>query len=91
MSSTSSTRSAEPKADSKLGALVFYSEFDDPVEWSNALKTYLPDLDIRVFPDVGDPADVAAPGPRLAEIERRNRETAEQALRGVLAQRLRKP
>jgi acetoin utilization protein AcuC len=34
-----------------------------------------------------DPAEVASPGPRLAEIERRNRETVEQALRGVQAQR----
>jgi glyoxylate/hydroxypyruvate reductase A len=58
MSSTSSILTADPKADSKLGALVFYSEFDDPAEWSEALKAYLPDLDIRVYPEVGDPAEI---------------------------------
>ncbi|MGB3390649.1 MAG: glyoxylate/hydroxypyruvate reductase A [Pseudaminobacter sp.] len=41
-----------------MGALVFYSEFDDPAEWGEVLKSELPDLDFRVYPDIGDPADV---------------------------------
>lgn len=40
------------------GALVFYSEFDEPGPWAEALKVLLPDLDFRVYPDVGDPDDV---------------------------------
>lgn len=39
-------------------ALVFYSGFDDPAAWTAALKRELPDLDVRVHPQVGDPADV---------------------------------
>ena len=41
-----------------LGALVFYSEFDEPGPWAKALKALLPDLDFRVYPEVGDPQDV---------------------------------
>lgn len=50
-----SRTTGEPKA---KGALVFYSEFDDPTEWGEVLKSELPDLDFRVYPDIGDPADV---------------------------------
>jgi glyoxylate/hydroxypyruvate reductase len=39
-------------------ALVFTSAFDDPVAWRRALGAELPDLEFRVAPDVGDPADV---------------------------------
>lgn len=39
-------------------ALVFYSEHDDPVAWRRMLCAELPDLDFRVAPDIGDPADV---------------------------------
>lgn len=42
----------------KPGALLFYSEFDDPQEWRDALIAQLPGLDFRVYPDVGDPDDV---------------------------------
>ncbi|WP_342634675.1 2-hydroxyacid dehydrogenase [Borborobacter arsenicus] len=41
-----------------VGALVFYSEFDDPHEWRDLLKSELPSLDFRVYPDIGDPEDV---------------------------------
>jgi glyoxylate/hydroxypyruvate reductase A len=40
------------------GALLFSSRLDDPVAWSNALKTEMPGLDVRVSPDLGDPADI---------------------------------
>lgn len=40
------------------GALVFYSEFDDPMEWGDALKAELPGLDFRVYPDIGNPDEV---------------------------------
>ena len=44
--------------DGQHGALVFYSEFDDPAAWSAALKLHLPSLDFRVYPDVGNADDV---------------------------------
>ena len=40
------------------GALLFYSEFDDPGEWRDVLKSELPSLDFRVYPEVGNPEDV---------------------------------
>ncbi|MFC5386170.1 2-hydroxyacid dehydrogenase [Aquamicrobium segne] len=58
MSLDSSLLEADSQNDEKLGALVFYSKFDDPDEWTQALRAYLPDLDIRVYPDVGNPSDV---------------------------------
>ncbi len=39
-------------------ALVFYSAVDDPSAWREALAAELPELDFRVAPDVGDPAEV---------------------------------
>jgi glyoxylate/hydroxypyruvate reductase A len=39
-------------------ALLFYSEPDDPRAWQVALQNHLPDLEIRIFPDVGDPRDI---------------------------------
>lgn len=42
----------------KRDAVVFYSAFDDPKAWAKALAAELPDLDFRVHPEVGDPADV---------------------------------
>jgi len=38
--------------------LVFYSRTDDPAPWRRALAAALPDLDFRVWPDIGDPATV---------------------------------
>ena len=46
------------KRDGGYGALVFYSEFDDPAAWSAALRLHLPSLDFRVHPDVGNADDV---------------------------------
>jgi glyoxylate/hydroxypyruvate reductase A len=40
------------------GALLFSSRLDDPVAWSAALKAAMPGLDVRVSPDLGDPADI---------------------------------
>ncbi|HKQ94688.1 MAG TPA: glyoxylate/hydroxypyruvate reductase A [Aestuariivirgaceae bacterium] len=50
--------SRSPASDDRLGALLFYSRFDDPKEWEAALKSHLPSLDFRVYPEVGDPADI---------------------------------
>ena len=36
-------------------ALLFYSLVDDADAWRAALRAALPDLTVRVFPDVGDP------------------------------------
>ena len=40
------------------GALLFSSRDDDPVDWSRALKARLPELDIRISPELGDPAEI---------------------------------
>ena len=39
-------------------AVVFYSQFDDPVAWQKALQAELPDLGFQVHPEVGDPQAV---------------------------------
>lgn len=41
-------------------ALLFLSKADDPVRWSAALRHHLPDLDIRVWPNTGDVAEIDA-------------------------------
>src|SRR3954447_14564873 len=41
-------------------ALIFSSHNDDPVEWGNALKAVMPELDFRVYPDSGRVEDVVA-------------------------------
>ena len=58
-------------------AVVFYSQFDDPVAWQKALQAELPDLGFQLHPDVGDlqavryaltwkpPAGFFAPFPNL--------------------------
>ena len=48
----------DERTEHDLGALVFYSEFDEPGPWSQALTELLPSLDFRVHPDVGNPEDV---------------------------------
>jgi len=40
------------------GALLFSSRLDDPVAWSKALAALMPELDIRISPALGDPADI---------------------------------
>ena len=40
------------------GVLLFSSRLDDPVAWSAALRAEMPELEVRVSPDIGDPADV---------------------------------
>jgi glyoxylate/hydroxypyruvate reductase A len=40
------------------GALLFSSHLDDPVAWSAALAGLMPELDIRVSPELGDPAEI---------------------------------
>ena len=39
-------------------ALLFATDFDNPRDWVPALKAELPDLEVRVWPAVGDPADI---------------------------------
>ena len=39
-------------------AVVFYSQFDDPVAWRQALQAELPDLGFHAHPDIGDPQAV---------------------------------
>lgn len=40
-------------------ALVFYSPVDSAEDWRAALACELPDLDFRIDPDVGNPAEIA--------------------------------
>ena len=37
-------------------ALLFMSEWDSADEWTRMLREHIPDLNVRVWPDVGDPA-----------------------------------
>lgn len=39
-------------------ALLFYSLDDDPAAWRREILRRLPDLDFRIWPDIGDPADI---------------------------------
>lgn len=41
-------------------ALLFYSKVDDPHEWTEALKRAEPTLDVRVWPELGDAAEIDA-------------------------------
>ena len=38
--------------------LLFHSEVDDALEWDREMKLLTPDLDFRVWPDVGDESDI---------------------------------
>ncbi len=40
------------------GALLFSSHLDDPVAWSAALSGLMPDLDIRISPELGRPEEI---------------------------------
>jgi phosphoglycerate dehydrogenase-like enzyme len=39
-------------------ALLFKSNSDSAARWEKELRTHIPDLDFRVWPDYGDPADI---------------------------------
>ena len=39
-------------------ALLFSSQADDPVAWTARLRRAIPDLDMRIWPDVGNVADI---------------------------------
>ncbi len=39
-------------------ALLFFSREDDPVAWKAALEARMPGLEIRVWPEIGDPAEI---------------------------------
>ena len=39
-------------------ALLFYSEPDEPAPWIEGLREHLPDLEVRVWPDIGDANDI---------------------------------
>jgi len=41
-------------------ALLFYSQFDDPADWGKHLRDAMPGLDFRVWPNIGNPADIEA-------------------------------
>jgi glyoxylate/hydroxypyruvate reductase A len=41
-------------------ALLFYSAVDDPDEWTAALRAHDPNLEVRVWPDIGDVEDIHA-------------------------------
>ena len=40
-------------------ALLFVSAVDDPAPWIEAFAALMPDLEVRVWPDYGDAADIA--------------------------------
>lgn len=39
-------------------ALLFFSTVDEPAPWRAALQRLAPDVEVRVFPDLGNPADI---------------------------------
>jgi glyoxylate/hydroxypyruvate reductase len=41
-----------------MPAVLFHSHNESPQEWETALRELIPDLDFRVWPDVGDPLDI---------------------------------
>jgi glyoxylate/hydroxypyruvate reductase A len=40
-------------------AILFYSEIDDPKPWRQAFARALPDIAFRVWPDIGEPDEIA--------------------------------
>jgi len=40
--------------------LLFASPDDDPISWRAALQRRIPDLEVRIFPEIGDPAAIEA-------------------------------
>src|SRR5690348_9159066 len=40
--------------------LLFISRDDDPVAWRANLASAMPELEVRVWPDAGDPAEIDA-------------------------------
>src|ERR1700691_3566447 len=51
-------RVADRRGNPMSGALLFSSRLDDPVAWSAALKAAMPELEVRLSPELGDPADI---------------------------------
>ena len=41
-----------------MPAVLFHSHNESPEEWGAALRELIPDLDFRVWPNVGDPLDI---------------------------------
>ena len=41
-------------------ALLFQSSIDSATRWTGELRRLIPDLDIRIWPEIGDPADIEA-------------------------------
>ena len=41
-----------------MPAVLFYSPNDSPTEWERRLRDFIPNLDMRVWPDIGDPNDI---------------------------------
>jgi glyoxylate/hydroxypyruvate reductase len=39
-------------------ALLFYSKDDDPAAWRDALQRRVPGLEVRLWPEMGDPAEI---------------------------------
>ncbi|SMF37271.1 glyoxylate/hydroxypyruvate reductase A [Tistlia consotensis] len=42
----------------KRPVLLFMSDYDDPAEWAPALAEAWPELEVRVWPEIGEPAEV---------------------------------
>lgn len=41
-------------------AVLFCSPDDDPLAWRKALRAQIPDIDLRFWPDIGDPQEIEA-------------------------------
>ena len=41
-----------------MTAVLFHSQNDSPADWEAGLSKFIPDLDFRVWPDIGDPLEI---------------------------------
>ena len=41
-----------------MTAVLFYSKNDSPADWEAGLSEFIPNLDFRVWPDIGDPLEI---------------------------------
>jgi glyoxylate/hydroxypyruvate reductase len=41
-----------------MTAVLFHSQNDSPADWESGLSKFIPNLDFRVWPDIGDPLEI---------------------------------
>jgi glyoxylate/hydroxypyruvate reductase A len=41
-----------------MPAVLFHSKNDSPEDWEAGLSKFIPNLDFRVWPDIGNPSEI---------------------------------